>query len=70
MTKAKKSKAVYDFLPLPADGFVSRLTAIHDKMFGNTALPNPPVELAVFQVRAFGRLGYTDWSQPVQRMVI
>ena len=24
----------------------------------------------VFQVRAFGKLGYTDWSQPVQRMVI
>jgi hypothetical protein len=23
-----------------------------------------------FQVRAFGKLGYTDWSQPVQRMVI
>ena len=48
MTKAKKLKAVYDFLPLPADGFVSRLIAIHDKMFGNAAFPNPPVDLAVF----------------------
>src|SRR5437763_2179236 len=48
MTKAKKLKAVFDFLPLPADGFVSRLTAIHDKMFGNAAFPNPPVELAAF----------------------
>ena len=48
MTKAKKLKAMFDFLPLPADGFVSRLTAIHDKMFGNAAFPNPPVDLAVF----------------------
>ena len=48
MTKPKKLKALFDFLPLPADGFVSRLTAIHDKMFGNAAFPNPPVDLAVF----------------------
>ena len=48
MTKPKKLMAVFDFLPLPADGFVSRLTAIHDKMFGNAAFTNPPVDLAVF----------------------
>ena len=48
MTKPKKLKALFDFLPLPADGFVSRLTAIHDKLLGNTAFPNPPVDLAVF----------------------
>ena len=48
MTKPKKLIAVFDFLTLPADGFVSRLTAIHDKMFGNAAFPNPPVDLAVF----------------------
>ena len=47
-TKPKKLKAVFDFLPLPADSLVSRLTAIHDKMLGNTAFPNPPVDLAVF----------------------
>jgi hypothetical protein len=47
-TKPKKLKAVFDFLPLPADAFVSRLTAIHDKMLGNSAFPNPPVDLAVF----------------------
>src|SRR5207248_3493605 len=48
MTKPKKLMAVFDFPPLPADGFVSRLIAIHDKMFGNAAFPNPPVDLAVF----------------------
>jgi hypothetical protein len=31
-----------------ADAFVSRLTAIHDKMHGNTAFPNPPVDMAAF----------------------
>src|SRR5947207_5358273 len=48
MTKPKKLMAVFDFLLLPADGFVSRLTAIHDKLLGNTAFANPPVDLAVF----------------------
>ena len=48
MTKPKKLKALFDFLPLPADAFVSRLTAIHDKMLGNTAFPNPPVDVAAF----------------------
>ena len=48
MTKPKKLKAAFDFLPLPADRFVSRLTAIHDKMLGNPAFPNPPVDLAAF----------------------
>ena len=48
MTKPKKLKALFDFLPLPADAFVSRLTAIHDKMHGNTAFPNPPVDMAAF----------------------
>ena len=47
-TVIKKLKALFDFLPLPADAFVSRLTAIHDKMLGNAAFPNPPVELPVF----------------------
>src|SRR5207244_12573013 len=36
------------FFPLPSDAFVSRLTAIHDKMHGNTAFPNPPVDMAAF----------------------
>jgi hypothetical protein len=47
-TVIKKLKALFDFLPLPADAFVSRLTAIHDKMLGNAAFPNPPVDLVVF----------------------
>ena len=49
MTKVKKLKALFDFLRLPDDGFVSRLTAIHDAMPGNAAFPNPPVDLAVFK---------------------
>ena len=48
MTKPKKLMAVFDFPQLPADGFVSRLIAIHDKMLGNAAFTNPPVDLAVF----------------------
>jgi hypothetical protein len=47
-TIIKKLKALFDSLPLPADAFVSRLTSIHDKMLGNTAFPNPPVDLAAF----------------------
>src|SRR5258705_436100 len=47
-TIVKKLKVLFDFLRLPSDGFVSRLTAIHDKMAGNPAFSNPPVELAVF----------------------
>src|SRR5206468_2144984 len=47
-TKPKKLKALFDFLALPADVFVSRLTAIHDKLLGNVAFPNPPVDMAVF----------------------
>ena len=48
-TKVKKLKAFFDFLRVPDDTFVSRLTAIHDKMFGNAAFPNPPVDLTVFK---------------------
>lgn len=48
MTKVKKLKALFDFLRLPDDGFVSGLTSIHDKMLGNTAFPIPPVDLAAF----------------------
>src|SRR6266699_2065607 len=49
MTKfIKKLKALFDFLPLPADAFVSRLTAIHGKMLGNPAFSNPPMDLAAF----------------------
>jgi hypothetical protein len=44
----KKLKALFDFLRLPDDSFVSRLTSIHDKMLGNTAFPNSPVDLAAF----------------------
>ena len=29
-----------------------------------------PGTIYTFQVRAFGTLGYTDWSNPVQRMCI
>jgi len=47
-TIVKKLKALFDFLRLPDDSFVSRLTSIHDKMLGNTAFPNPPVDLAAF----------------------
>jgi hypothetical protein len=47
-TIVKKLKALFDFVRLPDDGFVSRITAIHDKMLGNTAFPNPPVDLAAF----------------------
>jgi hypothetical protein len=47
-TAIKKLKALFDFLRLPDDSFVSRLTAIHDKLLGNTAFPNPPVDLATF----------------------
>ena len=48
VTIIKKLKVLFDFLRLPADGLVSRLTQIHDKMAGNAAFPNPPVDLAVF----------------------
>jgi len=41
MTKPKKLMAVFDFLTLPADGFVSHLTAIHDKMFGQCGVSQP-----------------------------
>ena len=47
-TAIKKLKALFDFLRLPDDSFVSRLTAIHDKLLGNTAFPNTPVDLATF----------------------
>src|SRR5437763_2568267 len=47
-TIVKKLKVLFDFLRLPADGFVSRLTQIHDKMGGNPAFSNPPVDLAAF----------------------
>jgi hypothetical protein len=41
--------------------------------FGSEAVPVEnltPGTTYMFQVRAYGKLGYTDWSQPVQRMVI
>src|SRR5712692_4334794 len=41
-TIVKKLKVLFDFLRLPSDGFVSRLTQIHDKMAGNPAFPNSP----------------------------
>jgi hypothetical protein len=44
----KKLRALFDFLGLPSDSFVSRLIQIHDKMLGNPAFPNSPVDLAVF----------------------
>jgi hypothetical protein len=47
-TAIKKLKPLFDFLCLPDDSFVSRLTLIHDKLLGNTAFPNPPVDLAAF----------------------
>jgi len=47
-TVVKKLKALFDFLRLPSDTFVSRLTQIHDKMLGNAAFPNPPVDMAAF----------------------
>jgi len=47
-TIVKKLKVLFDFLRLPSDGLVSRLTQIHDKMAGNPAFSNPPVDLAVF----------------------
>ena len=47
-TAIKKLKALFDFLRMPDDSFVSRLTAIHDKLLGNPAFPNPPVDLAAF----------------------
>jgi Fibronectin type III domain len=47
-TTIKKLKALFDFLGLPSDSFVSRLTQIHDRMLGNPAFPNSPVDLAVF----------------------
>jgi hypothetical protein len=47
-TTMKKLKVLFDFLRLPADDFVSRLTQIHDKMNGNAAFSNPPVDLAAF----------------------
>jgi hypothetical protein len=45
-TVVKKLKVLFDFLRLPSDTFVSRLTQIHDKMLGNAAFPNPPVDMA------------------------
>jgi hypothetical protein len=49
MTKVKKLIALFSFLRLPDDSFVSRLTAIHDAMLGNTAYPAPPIDLATFK---------------------
>jgi hypothetical protein len=49
MTKVKKLKALLDVLRLPNDTFVSRLTKIHDSLFGNAAFNNPPVDLTLFQ---------------------
>jgi hypothetical protein len=47
-TTVKKLKALFDFLRLPSDAFASRLVQIHDKMAGNPAFPNSPVDLAAF----------------------
>jgi hypothetical protein len=47
-TAMNKLKALFDFLRMPDDRFVSRQTAIHDKLLGNPAFPNPPVDLAAF----------------------
>src|SRR5215831_3067910 len=47
-TTVKKLKALFDFLGLPSDSLVSRLTQIHDRMLGNPAFPDSPVDLAVF----------------------
>jgi len=47
-TTVKKLKALFDFLRLPSDAFISRLTQIHEKMNGNAAFPNPPVEMTAF----------------------
>jgi hypothetical protein len=47
-TAMKKLKALFDFLRMPDDSFVLRLTAIHDKLLDNPAFPNPPVDLAAF----------------------
>jgi hypothetical protein len=49
MTKVKRLKALLDVLRWPKDTFVSRLTKIHDSMFGNAAFSNPPVDLNLFQ---------------------
>ena len=47
-TMMKKLKVLFDFLRLPSEGLVSRLILIHDKMNGNPAFSNPPVDLAAF----------------------
>src|SRR5437016_711852 len=49
MAKIYKLIALFDFLRMPADAFVSRVMSIHGAMFGNAAFPNPPVDLAVFK---------------------
>ena len=47
-TIVKKLKALFDFLRSPSEMFVSRLIQIHDKMLGNAAIPNRPLDLTAF----------------------
>jgi hypothetical protein len=61
------------YAPAGTSGAAPTTFALISLAIANKAVPVDdltPGTTYVFQVRAFGTLGYTDWSQPVQRMVI
>jgi hypothetical protein len=55
-----------------AGGVISSYTTLMVPTVKKTQVFNGllPGTIYAFQIRAFGRLGHTDWSDPVQRMVI
>ena len=60
------------FAPVPAAGAIVTWTTIEVA----TAKPGVPINnlmpgtIYTFQARAFGKLGFSDWSDPVNRMCI
>jgi hypothetical protein len=75
MTFKSVPKALHyqiSFAPVPAAGAsVSPTTILVAKTKPPTVIKNlTPATTYTFQVRAFGKLGYSEWSATAQRMVI
>lgn len=74
MLKAVPKARLYNirFAPVPAAGAAINWTMIEVA----TAKPGVPINnlmpgtIYTFQARAYGKLGYSDWSDPVSRMCI
>src|SRR5260370_9843771 len=48
-TKVKKLKALLGFHPTSDPNLLKQLNAVHDGMNGNSAFPNPPVDMPTFK---------------------